>query len=309
MNLNLKTLRYLKGAHYLMNSFEDTVSGKWILAGEHSVLRGVPALVFPLSTRSMQICFAPGTEGLKIILKGEHGSDLEVLVRAVIGKACENLSLDQNQIRGTLTITSNIPIGAGMGASAALCVCISKWLSHLGFLNKNELFNFSKNLENLFHGESSGVDIAVSLKGQPLLFERNGSMEPFSPSWKPYWYLSYTGHRGVTLDCVKKVKELIINNPTLGAQVDHDMHESVRLCIKSLSLSEPEGLPLLIKAIDLAKSCFERWDLIDNSTQAHMGMLINQGALSVKPTGSGGGGFVLSLWSKPPPEELRLIPC
>ena len=39
-----------------------------------------------------------------------------------------------------------------------------------------------------------------------------------------------------------------------------------------------------------------------------MVMLKNAGAIAVKPTGSGGGGFVVSLWDKqPPPPDLGLI--
>lgn len=38
-----------------------------------------------------------------------------------------------------------------------------------------------------------------------------------------------------------------------------------------------------------------------------MNRLTAEGALAVKPTGSGGGGFVLSLWDRQPPESLELL--
>ena len=41
--------------------------------------------------------------------------------------------------------------------------------------------------------------------------------------------------------------------------------------------------------------------------QQHMNHLLSSGAIAVKPTGSGGGGFVLSLWEKRPRDELGLI--
>ncbi len=45
--------------------------------------------------------------------------------------------------------------------------------------------------------------------------------------------------------------------------------------------------------------------LISESLQQHMQQLLHEGALAVKPTGSGSGGYVLSLWeSEPTNEEL-----
>ena len=38
-----------------VSDFEVKVSGKWILAGEHSVLRGGRAIVFPLNSRYLKL--------------------------------------------------------------------------------------------------------------------------------------------------------------------------------------------------------------------------------------------------------------
>lgn len=297
-----------------MKTYSTQVPGKWILAGEHAVLRGVPALVFPLRTRVLDLSYACPTSAtaLNLYLHGEHGEELQLLVWGVIERACELKKITRASLVGELTIKSSIPVGAGMGASAALCVALTKWLNFLGVVQEEEMFEFARTLENLFHGESSGVDIAVSLSGQGLHYERGGERKALELQWTPHWYISYSGQRGVTLECVNKVKGLIAANPELGAAIDGQMRTAVAMCEKALTdPDEPKSFELLKAGIESAGEVFERWGLTEGAPQAHMELLKKSGAVAVKPTGSGGGGYVLSLWTTLPPEELllKLIPC
>lgn len=285
--------------------------GKWILAGEHAVLRGVPAVVFPIQSRNLELNYSKGPQPLELNLIGDHGKDLQLLVWGVLEKACELKKIPRNALTGSLLLESSIPVGAGMGASAALCVALTRWLGYLGYVEQNEYYEFARDLENLFHGESSGVDIAVALSGEGLRFVRNGERRPLTTAWKPHWYISYSGKRGVTVDAVNKVKDLILSNPDLGEKIDNQMAEAVAMAERALKLDEKEGLPLLEKAIDLAGQCFEQWGLNEGAPAQHIKWLKDNGATAVKPTGSGGGGYVLSLWTGTPPEEIqeKLIPC
>ena len=301
-----------------MKTFSTQVPGKWILAGEHSVLRGIPALVFPLRTRVMDLSYVKteGAKNLNLYLHGEHGEELKNLVRNVLDKACEMKKLPRASLVGDLTLKSSIPVGAGMGASAALCVAITRWMNFLGIVAVPEMFEFARTLENIFHGESSGVDIAVSLSGHALLYQRgvvdDRAREALRVEWQPQWYISYSGQRGVTLECVTKVKQFIEINPEQGQRLDQQMHEAVLICQKALIQKDPKvGRELLKQGIDLAGKVFELWGLAEGAPQKHMALLKSAGALAVKPTGSGGGGYILSLWAQTPPTELqtKLIPC
>lgn len=294
-----------------MRNFEATAYGKWILAGEHAVLRGVSAVVFPVKSRNLTLHYTWSEQNLQLILDGEHGSELQLLVWGVLEKACELKKISRDSLKGTLKLVNTLPVGAGMGASATLCVVITRWLGHLGFVQESEFYEFARNLENLFHGESSGVDIAVALSGQGLLFNRQGQREEIFPKWQPLFYISYSGKRGVTLDCVNKVKALIAENPNLGSKIDAEMKQAVELSLMSLGQTQSEGLPHLIRALEIAKNCFLQWGLTEGALDQHMNMLLEKGALAVKPTGSGGGGFALSLWQQEPPAELQsqLIRC
>ncbi|MBS1971789.1 MAG: hypothetical protein JSU04_15865 [Bdellovibrionales bacterium] len=297
-----------------MKTFSTQVPGKWILAGEHAVLRGVPALVFPLRSRVLDLSYAcpADSKALNLYLHGEHGEELQLLVWGVLERACEIKKISRTSLVGDLTLKSSIPVGAGMGASAALCVALTKWLHFLNVVKEEEMFEFARTLENLFHGESSGVDIAVSLSGQGLHYQRGGERKVLNLQWTPHWYISYSGKRGVTLECVNKVKELIAGNPELGSAIDGQMRTAVAMCEKALTdPDEAKSLELLKAGIESAGEVFERWGLTEGAPQTHMEMLKKAGAVAVKPTGSGGGGYVLSLWTTQPPEELlpKLIPC
>ncbi|MGE0762129.1 MAG: mevalonate kinase [Bdellovibrionales bacterium] len=292
--------------------FSAFAHGKWILAGEHAVLRGSPALVFPIKSRGMKLEYTESVEPLQLELVGEHGDELKLLAWGVIENAVQRLGQKPTNLTGHLRISSNLPIGAGLGASAALCAVISRWCQHLGWLEEKEIYEFSRSLEDLFHGESSGVDVAVALSGQGLHFIRGGQRTQLKPAWQPHFYLSFSGKRGVTSECVAKVKQLMIQDSALATRLDQRMRAAVELAAMALGHAQEnihfdkvQGFGQMVEALDMAHSCFEEWGLIDENLRQHLHILRHSGAAAVKPTGSGGGGYVLSLWHTPVPDSLK----
>ncbi len=267
--------------------------GKWILAGEHTVLRGGTAIVFPVESRSLDFQFIPKAQGQELIIENDH-QDLRLAFWKVFNVAMERLNLKAEDLPGVIHLSSDIPVGAGMGASATLCVSLARLFSSLNFLKIEEEFQFAQGLENIFHGESSGVDVAVALHNKPLLFQRNKPLQFFQPQWKPNFYLSYCGEKGMTSVCVEKVQKLFVNDPERAEEIDQMMKEAVSMALAAFET--PGDTQKMTLSLEMAAECFQRWEIIGPQLQSHINWLKRKGALAVKPTGSGWGGFVLSLW-------------
>jgi mevalonate kinase len=278
--------------------------GKWILAGEHAVLRGAPALVFPATEFVMTFAYEEGKSPLQVNFVGSNGKEIELIFWGLVESALHKVQKCRNDLNGELQIENTIPLGAGLGASAALCVGVSRIFAHKKWILSQDIFSFSRNLESLFHGESSGVDIAVTLEGCGLRFMRGGEWTKVKQNWKPKIYLSYSGHRAITSECVHKVSSLVKSNTSLSQSLDEQMREAVDVAEQSLLKNETDGVDGLVKAFDLAADCFKQWGLCEGLILNHMNELSRAGALAVKPTGSGGGGYVLSLWNSEPSAEL-----
>lgn len=282
---------------------EISVPGKWILAGEHAVIRGRPAVVFPLPSRTLKLSYElADAAAFSCTVEKSSPDRLTAALERVLPQAVSRLPRKPPAQQVTLRVTSNIPVSAGLGSSAALCASVGRLFVALGALDESDLHSYCTHLEDIFHGTSSGLDLAAVLSGQPLKFQKMRPPALLPLAWKPRFYLSDTGARSSTSDCIAKVRA----HPQL-AEWDERMGEAVRLAIYGLGEEEKTGIAMLTAAIREAKECFQTWGLIDGATAKTLKTLEAAGALAAKPTGSGNGGFVLSLWNKEPPAELQAL--
>lgn len=293
-----------------MSEFKKRLFGKWVLSGEHSVLRSFPALVYPLSSYFMDFCYRESHTSLQIKSKGQI--DLDFSLSSLFKKALKMLNKNPLDLKGSLSIDSCIPCGAGLGASSVICSGIASLFLYKGWISKKQLKPFAVSLEDVFHGKSSGMDVNVVLENKAIIYQKNQKIKPL-PEFvsSPSLFLSYSGTGAFTSVAVAKVREFFKNNKMQAEQVDQNMVQSVKLCLSALSEQNQEkSNALLSQGLSLGEKCFQAWGLISGDLDRHIEFLKNKGALAVKPTGSGLGGYVISLWLKEPPLSLKqdLIP-
>ncbi|MGZ3695993.1 MAG: mevalonate kinase family protein [Bdellovibrionota bacterium] len=272
-----------------------SVHGKCILIGEHSVVRGAPALVFPLKSRELSLSWQRKEgEGVEI-----SANDYTEAFLGALNLALEKSGSTLPKGLWKFAIKSQIPVRAGLGSSAALSVAIVRFLEQIG-LHSGDPFPLALELENIFHGRSSGIDVAAVLRNQPILFRRNQPAETLELAWKPALYLFDTGLRSSTKDCVEQVTK--IARPELDSVMEAEVLNA------KAALQDSAGFQKLARAINASATIFREWRLIPFSVESQMKTLESAGASAVKPTGSGNGGYLLSLWNRKPESALGLIP-
>lgn len=288
--------------------FETVVHAKCILAGEHAVLRNCTLLAKSIKSCFLELKYVDNNQPLKIILNHSLMLSTEKLNHTftkLLSRAIHTANQNSAKLKGQFIITSNIPLSAGLGFSAAICVALTEWVIFKGWISEDTKFEFAKSLENMFHGESSGADIAACLSDDIIIFKRPQSITVLHPKWIPKLYIKNSDIKSVTLDAINMVTRLQAQQPELASLLDQKMNQAVITALTALQDPSSQALFLLKQAFDLAQECFVEWGLIPPKIAEEIAILQSRGAIAVKPTGAGNGGSILSLWREEPDDELR----
>lgn len=289
--------------------FKEVAHAKCILVGEHAVLRGSPGIVIPVKSKQLMLAYRPTNDPLNLVFNSMQHKDLAVFFTDIIKTCAQLLQKDFYDFRGEFFLQNNIPIASGLGFSSAFCVALTRWVLWNGWIESSDLFAFARRLEDFFHGKSSGIDIAGVLSNEMILYHKDRGTEKIPLAWQPHLYLFTSTTSSATKKCIDHVSDLQNNNRKLAKKIDQQMAESVDSAINALLLNEEKGVTQLADALNKACHCFSQWGLITPPLRKSMAYLLSIGAIAVKPTGSGAGGYLISLWESPPDETAcEMIP-
>jgi mevalonate kinase len=217
--------------------------GKIILSGEHAVVHGCPALVTAVDRYVTCSLWEAGANRFHIELPAlgqerhltflqlerlrtgaeeryEHFLAGELAIQQVLKDPVDLLACAAAGGAGPsspglrIRIDSDVPLGAGMGSSAAALAAILQAVS----VYRNtpatgeQLFEQSMALERLQHGHPSGVDPAVCVYGGLLWFQQ-GQRTPLDEI-PPAGRLIFTGTpESTTGECVEDVRQRLEGHP------------------------------------------------------------------------------------------------
>ncbi len=237
---------------------------KIILFGEHFVVYGEPAIVVAIDRRAYAEAELRQDKRLRFqsanlntscyfengVFKVEQGDAKEarlkfepvkLAVEKVLAASGKNVGLD-------ITINSAIPVGAGLGSSAAVVVSVTAAVSALLGLefSKQDIFRIAFEAERVVHGTPSGVDPAIATFGGTLLFQVDTGFKPLEVKTDVPLVIGNTGVERSTKIQVEKVRETMDSFPQIADPLRKAAREIVLRAVTALQENDLETLGRLM---------------------------------------------------------------
>jgi len=261
-----------------IKAFETVVPGKWVLAGEHSVLAGAPAVALPHPEYGLSFMYEPAEAPGFIYDPPEVAPVISDLLGLLKSPECP-CRPDFAPPGGVVRVRSTIPVGAGLGSSAAFCVALARWILSDGRHAEDgkdskdgkdgmaggtcAVAHLARHFEDKFHGRSSGMDVAVVSAGVPVLFSMNDGARPLAgrvgsvaggtgvgvgtgvsgDGFLPRFSFHDTGLRASTRECVARVQRFRDCDPERAGAIDRDMAGAACAALRGLEVYAGGGVP------------------------------------------------------------------
>ena len=269
--------------------------GKCILLGEHFVVYGAPAMALPLTGVGTEVRVErdPDAEGWELDSTAPLTPDALGRSNQMLAAAVKGLDLHPG-LRRRVVVTSSIPLGHGLGSSAAFSVALTGALASSAGrrLTRQELRVRAHLLEELVHGTPSGIDDAVVTMERPVWFVKGEEVEVLAPPALPRLVLASSGSPGDTGQAVAHVRALM----NLNRETRIDLcTEAQRVAREGRAALMSGDAPALGRLMDRAHELLQAIRVSTPGLDRLVGAARQAGALGAKLTGSGMGGFVMAL--------------
>lgn len=278
-----------------MRSALATSPGKWILIGEHFVVDGAPAVALPLPRAATVVTahLRSGPGGVRV-RSAVHDAGALRLVARLMGPRLATLDA-----RLHLVVSSNLPVGAGLGSSAALVVAMASALRRLGLLSGRLSMSRLRQLEGVFHATPSGIDTTTVASEAPIRFRA-------IDDWQRLWLEEAPPALLVFADETRRTEQVQRALP-----IDVPMRRALHDDYLALAAAGQSSLSLrdwrsLGRVMNHNQSLLARLGVVTAPQLALIDRLRELGALGAKITGAGGGGAVVALHEDPAWLDRRL---
>ncbi|MGM0575613.1 MAG: mevalonate kinase [Myxococcota bacterium] len=260
--------------------------GKVILVGEHFVVHGAPAIAVPLLARGVEV----------EVLREPGGWDVPDPVRPFVEEMAA--ALGEAVAALTVSVRSDLPMGAGLGGSAALATALARALHPED--DDEHIRRHAHELEKIAHGRPSGIDDAVTSFRRPVLFEPGGSPRVLEGAPTPPVWVGVTAERTSTKEAVAGVAARARKRPAWFAERMDRARDVARRAEEALLAGD---WPALGAAMDDNHTLLREVGVSTDGLDALVASAREAGAWGAKLTGGGLGGAAIAL--APPDLDLE----
>lgn len=290
--------------------------GKVILLGEHAVVYGVPAIAVGIDrgARAEPSPLPAGPSELFVRGWGIEAKDVDAVAGeepsvARAFRALAEVTRERRRARGepelapvAVSAAADLPPGGGLGCSAALGVAVARALDPSA--DSEEIALRAGAWEQVFHGNPSGVDAAVSASGGCVYFERGRPIERVAMREPLLLCVGNTGVASSTKTMVESVARLRARRP----EVCEKSFEGIRSLVRNARLAVEAGDVVgLGRLMDLNQMLLSGLFVSTEEIERMCSLARSAGALGAKLTGAGGGGSVVALVPDPAVAERVLF--
>ncbi|GKU23746.1 mevalonate kinase [Clostridium folliculivorans] len=269
---------------------------KLILVGEHAVVYGKPAIAipFPLKVKVM----IQKVVGLIMIESPIYTGSIDGIPPKMEGiKACIEEALrciNQPFANLRIKVDSSIPLGRGLGSSAAIAIAITRSIFSLfgQKLSEEHLFSLVQIAETYAHGKPSGIDTATEISEHPIWFQKEKQIVPLVIRRPLYIVVADTGRNGDTHTAVDNVRKMYGSETV---KVQNSLDEIARISELAREALLKGDIYLLGTLLYRNHEELKILGVSDDELNHLVEIARNAGALGAKLTGGGLGGCMLAL--------------
>jgi mevalonate kinase len=273
---------------------------KVIVTGEHLVVHGAWALAAALPRRVRVEVAA--SSSLKIASQGfgAGAPELEPLGQ-VAAAIAEEFSLRQPV---SISVSSSVPRGAGLGSSAATMVALSAALSrfHSLGLKAEDVVRFSMVGEKGVHGRPSGIDPTVCALGGVILFRPGTRPRRVSLKGSRSLVVSYSGVSRATREQIGRVSEAKSKYPSYIGLLASSVSD---LSVGAAEMLARKDNKRLGETLTINHAILGSLGVSTPTLDEMVDLMASMGAYGAKLTGGGGGGSVVAV--APKAKEKNLV--
>lgn len=272
------------------------VPGKVILLGEHAVVYGHPALCGALA-RGVSVQGIPGTGQVRFATPPmeTHLAPPQVMHGfAQLLHAFLQFHPTATRYRSyDFIVTFHIPQAAGLGSSAALALALTRALCQttaVRLSTENE-FACAQQMENVLHGISSGLDLAICQQGGIGVYTRERGLQPLHGTALTVC-IAWSGHSHSTKREVEHVRQQQAADPIRIQKLFRAIHTCVDQGVQALAHNEWTQLG---HTMNTNHRLLQELGVSTPTLDALCETARAAGALGAKLTGAGGGGCIIAL--------------